>query len=160
MTVRTQRKGNIRVVLAAATALAIPALAVVAALPATAQMTHAVHGGPSGWHGRADHVEGRIAFYKAELKITDSQAKAWDGVAQAMRRSAEADRALRDELRSRGYTPMNAVERLALRDKVSAVRTENAKAFTAAFTALYGQLSDDQKKAADQMLSPRRHRRA
>lgn len=160
MTVRTERKGKIRVILAAATALAIPALAVAAAPPAIAQMTHAMHGRPSGWHGRADHVEGRIAFYKAELKITDAQAKAWDGVAQAMRRSAEADRALRDEFRSRADTPMTAVERLALRDKVNTVRAESAKAFTAAFTTLYGQLSDDQRKAADQMLSPRRHHRA
>jgi len=160
MTVRTERKGKIRVILAAVTAFAIPALAVMTAPPVAAQMTHAMHGGSSGWHGRTDHVEGRIAFFKAELKITDAQAKAWDGVAQALRRSAEADRALRDELRSRGDTPMNAVERLALRDKASTVRAENAKAFTAAFTTLYGQLSDDQKKAADQLLSPRRHRRA
>jgi hypothetical protein len=54
---------------------------------------------------------------------------------------------------------MTAVERLALRDKVTALHAENARAFTAAFTALYARMGDDQKKAADQLLSPRRHRR-
>lgn len=161
MTVRIERKSKTRAILVAAmTVLSIPALTVMATPSASAQAPAAMHGGPGGFHGRADHVEGRIAFLKAELKITDAQAQAWDGVAVAMRRGSEANRALREEMRSRGDKPTTAVEHLALRDKASAVRAENAKAFTTAFTALYAQLSDEQKKAADQLLSPRRHHRA
>jgi hypothetical protein len=160
MTVRTERKGKARAILIAAmTALSIPALTTMAASPASAQAPAAMHG-PGGHHGRADHIEGRIAYLKAELKITDGQATAWDGVAAAMRRGSEANRALREEMRGRGDKPMTAVEHLMLRDKASALRAENAKAFTTAFTTLYTQLSDDQKKAADQLLSPRRHHRA
>lgn len=160
MTMRMEHKSKLRAILAAA--VAIPALAATACAPASAQapqMPQAMHGGP-GVQGRADHVEGRIAYLKAELKITEAQAQAWNGVAAAMRRNAESDRAVRDEMRGRRDKPMTAVEYLALRDRTSAVRAENSKAFTTAFTTLYAQLSDDQKKAADQLLSPRRHRRA
>ena len=163
MTVRTERKGKTRAILVAAvTALSIPALTISALTTAapSASAQAMMHGGGGGFHSRADHVEGRIAYLKAELKITDAQAQAWDGVAAAMRRGSEAHRALREEMRSRADKPLTAVERLTLRDKAGAVRAENAKAFTTAFTALYGQLSDEQKKAADQLLSPRRHHRA
>jgi hypothetical protein len=35
-----------------------------------------------------DRVEGRIAFLRAELKITDAQASAWNGFADALRANA------------------------------------------------------------------------
>lgn len=160
MTVRTQRKGTIRIAVAAAlTALAVPAVTAVAVPSALAQAPTAAHG-KARVHARTDHTEGRIAFLKAELKITDAQAKAWDGVAAAMRRGAAARTALREEMRGRGDQPVTAVDRLALRDKAMAVRAENGKAFTAAFTTLYAQLSDEQKKAADQLLSRHRRHRA
>jgi hypothetical protein len=146
MTVRTEPKAvRVRSVVAAALmSLAVPGLTVASAVPASAQAAVAA---PGAFHGRADHVEGRIAYPQ------------WDAVAAAMRRSAAAERALHDEMHAQGGKPMTAVERLALRDKVTALHAENARAFTAAFTALYARMGDDQKKAADQLLSPRRHRR-
>ena len=36
-----------------------------------------------------DHVEGRIAFLRAELKITDAQTSAWSGFADALRARAK-----------------------------------------------------------------------
>jgi hypothetical protein len=158
MTVRTEPKAvRVRSVVAAALmSLAVPGLTVASAVPASAQAAVAA---PGAFHGRADHVEGRIAYLRAELKITDAEAPQWDAVAAAMRRSAAAERALHDEMHAQGGKPMTAVERLALRDKVTALHAENARAFTAAFTALYARMGDDQKKAADQLLSPRRHRR-
>jgi hypothetical protein len=160
MTVR-ERKGKVRIILTAAlTAIAIPAMTATTVLPALAQAPAAAHDGQGGFHGRAAHVEGRIAYLKAELKITDAQAQAWNGVASAMRQAAEADRALAEEMHSRQGKPMTAVEHLALRDKATALRANNSKAFTTAFTALYARMSDDQKKAADQLLSPRHRHRA
>ena len=35
-----------------------------------------------------DRIEGRIAFLRAELKITDAQADAWNGFADALRTNA------------------------------------------------------------------------
>ena len=36
-----------------------------------------------------DHVEGRIAFLKTELKITDAQQPLWNAVGDAMRANAK-----------------------------------------------------------------------
>ena len=36
-----------------------------------------------------DHIEGRIAFLRTELKITDAQASAWDAFAEALRTNAK-----------------------------------------------------------------------
>lgn len=40
----------------------------------------------------ATHAEGRIAFLKAELAITDAQKVAWDGYAAGLRRTCTACR--------------------------------------------------------------------
>src|SRR5689334_7186581 len=45
-----------------------------------------------GQNGMAGHVEVRIAFLKAELKITDAQQPLWSAVAEAIRSNAK-DRA-------------------------------------------------------------------
>jgi len=41
-----------------------------------------------GHDGMAGHVEGRIAFLKTELNITDAQESLWEAVAGAMRANA------------------------------------------------------------------------
>ena len=37
-----------------------------------------------------DHIEGRIAFLRTELKITDAQAGAWNALADALRANARS----------------------------------------------------------------------
>ena len=39
----------------------------------------------------AGHVEGRLAFLKTELKITDAQLPLWNAVADAVRANAKGD---------------------------------------------------------------------
>jgi len=50
--------------------------------------------GMMGMMGMADHVEGRIAFLKAELKITEAQTPQWNALAEALRSNAAAMRKL------------------------------------------------------------------
>jgi hypothetical protein len=50
-------------------------------------------GGPArmgvmGWMGMADHVDGRLAFLKAELKITEAQTSQWNAFSDALRENA------------------------------------------------------------------------
>lgn len=146
---------------------------------APAAETHAtpvqMRGGQFGHHrqmGGVDRVEGRIAFLKAELKITDAQNSAWEPVAKAMRDQSAALKALRDQRpqrdqaeRERTLTAPEALARrndmIAMQTKALAVRADGQKQFTDAFTKLYAQLSDDQKKTADSLLTwhGRGHRR-
>ena len=53
-------------------------------------------GGPGrmGMMAMADHVEGRIAFLKAELNITEAQTTQWNAFADALRENARRMRGM------------------------------------------------------------------
>ena len=50
--------------------------------------------GQNGMPMMAKHMEGRLAFLKAELKITDAQLPLWNAFAQAMRDNVSAMQAM------------------------------------------------------------------
>lgn len=99
-----------------------------------------------------ERLEGRIAFLKAELQITDKQSADWNLLADALRSS-------RQHL-------LDARKLLVVDDKISssdriehyerhlAERLEAIKTARTAFNRLYGNLSDDQRKTADTILLP------
>lgn len=130
------------------------------------------HGGTMAERGRlgtggverVDRVDGRIAFLKAELKITDAQAKQWEAVAKAMRDQSVASKALYEQRPQRDQAErdraLSAPETLARRDealnqqaKALAAQAAGQKQFAAAFVSLYNQFSDEQKKTADSLLT-------
>jgi periplasmic protein CpxP/Spy len=104
------------------------------------------------------HIEGRIAFMKAELKITGAQERQWDLVASAMRANAGRMDQLMQQMRGTRDQPATAIERLDQRARFTEVRLTNDKSFADAFRSLYQGLSDDQKKSADEMFDRREHR--
>lgn len=103
------------------------------------------------------HVEGRIAFLKAELKITDSQAPQFERVAQAMRDNAKEMSQLREQRRADRDKPRSAIESLEARARFGELRTQQTQRFLTAFKPLYASLSDEQKKTADELIGGRRH---
>jgi len=103
------------------------------------------------------HIEGRIAFLKAELKITDTQTPLFERVAQAMRDNAKAMSDAYQRHRADRDKPRSAVESLQARVSAGQSRIEQAQRFLAAFTPLYDSLSDEQKKTADELLAGHRH---
>jgi LTXXQ motif family protein len=112
------------------------------------------HGGMQGADsvGPLDRVEGRIAFLRAELKIGEPQNQAWSGFAEALRVNAKKLAELpRAPLASAGAaTTLN--QRLEHQEHVLALRLDAVKALRAALQRLYGVLSDEQKKTADELL--------
>jgi hypothetical protein len=121
-------------------------------------------------HGMAmiDHIEGRIAFLRAELKITDAQAGAWDAFAAALRTNAKALAAVREPMMGQmkmgqagmgagqPQTPMMSAQtltqRLDAQEHWQAARLEGTRAIKTAFVKLNEVLSPEQKKAADELL--------
>lgn len=97
--------------------------------------------------GRARHVEGRIAFLKAELAITDAQLPLWNAVAGAMRDQA------RSMATKSGDGTATLPERVAALDHVMAARLEAVHKLKAAVGPLYAVLSDEQKKVADELTA-------
>jgi hypothetical protein len=106
------------------------------------------------------HIEGRLAFLRTELKITDAQAPAWDRVAAVLRdRAVKLDAAIEANRQARSDNgPRDLLARLETRIRVGEGRTASDRAVLEAFRPLYASLNDDQKKTADELFS-RRHRR-
>jgi len=100
----------------------------------------------------ADHVEGRIAFLKTELKITDAQQPLWNAVGDAMRANAKEMAAMMPMMQSMMQPSGTLPEKLAGREKAMTAHLEALRKLKAAIDPLYAALSDEQKKTADQLV--------
>jgi len=99
----------------------------------------------------AGHVEGRLAFLKTELKITDGQLPLWNAVADAIRANAKGMGAMAEGMM--GSTQTAALpDKLAAREKMLTARLEALRKFKAVVDPLYAALSDEQKKTADELI--------
>jgi hypothetical protein len=98
------------------------------------------------------HIEGRIAFLKTELKITDAQSQPWSAFADALRENAKAMTTMHGRMMSDGATA-SAPDMAQQEVKMLSMRLEGLKAIAGAETTLYTVLSDEQKKTADELLS-------
>lgn len=115
-------------------------------------------GGPKTTMGHSRHTDGRIAFLKAELKITPAQEAEWGAVEKAMRDGAAERTKMYQAYKADKGKPMTAVDRLALREKHAEANAKSISAFASAFKPLYDHMSDDQRKAADALFQPHGHR--
>ena len=96
-------------------------------------------------------VDGRIAFLKAELKITPAQEGQWHQVATAMRDNAKAlDQAITNARQNR--SDMNAVRRLETREQFAKLRADNDARLLTAFKPLYTSLSPEQQQMANELV--------
>jgi hypothetical protein len=105
-----------------------------------------------------DRIEGRIAFLRAELNITEAQASAWNAFADAMRTNAKKLAEVRASMMPQpdaGQQQAPTVaEWLDQQERWLVARLEGTRALKSAVTNLYGTLSEDQKKTANELLAP------
>ena len=104
-----------------------------------------------------DRIEGRIAFLRAELKITDAQADAWNGFADALRTNARKLTEVRATAMPKpgDGQPASALSaRLDQQEQWLAARLDGTSAMKSSFAKLNEALSDDQKKTANDLLAP------
>ncbi len=99
-----------------------------------------------------ERVEGRIAYLKAELKITDAQAAPWNAFADTMRADATAMKAMHDGMMISGM-PTTIPDRMAAQHKMMSARIDMMVRSEVSTKALYTALSADQRKEFDQMMS-------
>ena len=134
------------------------------AAPAPAAQGNAQqHPGPQRrtMQGQRDHradfaarAEARIAYIKAELKITPAQQAAFDKYAQAIRDNATTTQKAFQDMRGQRDKNVNAIDRVEQRAKMAQMRDQQEQQYLAAFRPLYTSLSPDQKKVADDLASP------
>jgi len=96
-------------------------------------------------------MEARLAYIKADLEITEPQTAAWDAYAGAVRARHTAMEGMHMDMMKAKETG-SALERMDARIKSTEAKLESLKALKPATEALYGALTDEQKKKADKLL--------
>ena len=109
-------------------------------------------GATSGTADVTDRIEGRIAFLKAELEITDKQMADWNVLADALRSSRQ------HLVEARKYLvpddKANSPDRMERYERHLTERLEAVKSARTSFARLYPTLSESQKQTADTILVP------
>ncbi len=98
-----------------------------------------------------DHVEGRIAFLRTELKITDAQTAQWTRFADALRSTAKSMNGAHQQMMQEGM-PATLPARLDFQGKMLSARLKALESMKGALIPLYASFSDDQKKLADELM--------
>jgi hypothetical protein len=108
------------------------------------------------------HIEGRLAFLKTELKITDAQMPQWNAFADAFRANAKRMGDLHKTMHGAmmGHDSMSGhagaapglPDRLDRIEKYLTAHLDMVRAIKGPATELYAVLSDDQKRVADTLL--------
>lgn len=98
-----------------------------------------------------DRLDGRLAFLRAELRITDAQSSVWNTFAAGLRSSRNHLLEARQQLNQPYAKPADRLEQY---ERHLAARLEALKSARAAFTQLYASLDDVQKRTADELVVP------
>jgi hypothetical protein len=113
-----------------------------------------------GWSGSAEamcsamasYIEGRLAYVKAELKVTDAQESLWNANAVAARDNAKTMIARCTTMMGKRDSQMSLPDRLDQNEQLMAAQLDAVRAINKALRPLYSTLSDGQKKTADQLF--------
>ncbi|MDR3449429.1 MAG: Spy/CpxP family protein refolding chaperone [Alphaproteobacteria bacterium] len=118
-----------------------------AAMAAPAQSQPPMH---HQWHGMKE-VESRIQTLHDKLQITPEQEASWSNVADTMR---DNEGALDQLIQERHANPqaMTAIDDLQSYQRITQARADGMQKMVVAFSSLYDQMSDAQKKNADEVF--------
>jgi len=118
------------------------------------QMGHEEMMGAGAMCHMGQHVDGRLAYLKAELKITEAQTPQWNAYADAVRAAAQKMAQHCAMMKEHGGAMMSAdlPERLNMMEQHMTMRLDSMRATKAAVEALYSVLSHEQKKTANEIM--------
>ena len=104
-----------------------------------------------------ERVEGRIAFLRTELKVTDAQQPLWEIVAEALRANAAASKSTMPGMMGGMPQPgasQKLSEKLADMESMLSARLDALRRFNTALEPFYASLDETQKATADDLLMP------
>ena len=101
-----------------------------------------------------ERIEGRLAYTKTELKITDAQTGAWNQLADVIRTAAKHHNERMKGIFAGSERSKTLPERVEAQEQFMSVRVEEIKLIKTALKDLYAVLSDEQKKEADEVDIP------
>lgn len=97
-------------------------------------------------------VDGRIAFLKAELKITDAQEAVWSGYADALKNNLQTMKSMHQLMQST-FEADSLVERLDGRIAAMETRLNALKEMQPAIAKLHDALDESQRTNAEELLT-------
>jgi hypothetical protein len=100
------------------------------------------------------HTDGALAFLKTELKITDNQTPQWNAFADAVRANAKSMKDMHASMMEQRDRSAALPDRLGFHEKMLAAHLDAVRQIKAAVEPLYTSFSDEQKRTADEVLSP------
>ena len=106
--------------------------------------------------GFADKLDGRLAFLKAELKLTDTQTAVWSAFETAWKAAAQTALAKCDAMNAHmnmDHGDAGVLGKLSMMETHMVDHLEVVRAQKAALEPLFKALTDDQKKLANETLS-------
>jgi hypothetical protein len=120
-------------------------------------MDHAPGGGMMHpmFCGASEHIDGRLAYLKAELKLTDQQQGVWNTFADTYRAAAQkiGKTCAANEAAGADHTAhQGVVGHLSMMERHMTDHLEAIRALKGAIEPLYAALNDDQKKTADHIF--------
>ncbi len=101
-----------------------------------------------------EHIDGDLAYLKAELKINEEQAVQWNIFAQAFRAEKEkkARRCKEAMGQARAMRSASLLDTVKMAEDQLALRLDSLRAMRVAIQPLYESLSREQKKTADELM--------
>ncbi|HWT96213.1 MAG TPA: Spy/CpxP family protein refolding chaperone [Terriglobales bacterium] len=105
------------------------------------------------WPSQAAVIEGRLAFLRVALSITETQSAAWNAYADAVRNHAGR---MQDTYQHHVDAMMqgDAISRIDARIQMMEAMLDAMKAIRPAIDQLYKALTSDQKQLANQLIGP------
>jgi hypothetical protein len=104
--------------------------------------------------GFAEHVDGRLAYLKAELKLTDAQTGPWSAFDESWRAAAQKAKQKCDAADMRmDHSKAEVLNKLTMMENHMVDHLEVVRAQKAAIESLFTVLSDEQKKTANATLT-------
>jgi LTXXQ motif family protein len=99
------------------------------------------------------HIDGRLAYLKTELKITDAQTSLWNAYAEAARDNAQGMSArCTAMMTTTGAAGLSLPDRLDQHEQFMAAQLESIRTMNKALKPLFAGLSDSQKQTANQFF--------
>jgi hypothetical protein len=100
----------------------------------------------------ASHIEGRLAYIKAELKVTEAQEPLWNAYAVAARDNANTVMGRCTTMMGNRNSQISLPDRLDQNEQLMAAQLDAVRSMNKALKPLYAALTDGQKKTADQLF--------
>ncbi len=103
--------------------------------------------------GPIDRIEGRIAFLRAELKITEAQTAAWNEFTEAFRAGARRHNEMREHMMAAPSGTGGMAARIEQHERMLNGRLESTRAIRATLGRLQAVLTEDQRRTLDALVT-------